>query len=286
MLNLITHEIKIRRGAIFGWGFGAAGFALMYLSLYPQFADQMSAFQDILDLPIYKALGVTSMSTFSGYASSTLINFLPIILGIYALITSTFTLAGEEDHGTLEILVTLRLARWQIVVAKGIAMIITIFLIILITEAGGLLSLYLVLQQVNIDVSTFQFVLVILNALPITYFFMMLGFFLGAFLPTRGSASMTATAILIISYLGNNLFNLVERLKEWRRFFPFYYYDSTAQVFQEGIHIGDVLVLLSGALLLWILAILCFNHRNLMTHAWFWQRPHPPKHQSSESQLI
>ncbi|HEY62410.1 MAG TPA: ABC transporter permease subunit [Anaerolineae bacterium] len=283
MLSLIIHEIRIRRGAILGWGFGTAGFALLYISIYPQFADQMSAFQNILDLPIYQALGVTSMSTFSGYASSTLLNFLPIILGIYALITSTFTLAGEEDRGTLEILVALPLARWQIVIAKSIALIITVLLIMLFTEVGGLLSLYLVLQQVNVDVSTFQFAIVIINALPITYFFMMLGLFLGAFLPTRGAASMMATAILIISYLGNNLFRLVESLQEWRRFFPFYYYDSTTRVFQEGIQIGDVLILLSGALLFWLLAIASFNRRNLMTHAWFWQRPYPSKHQSIES---
>ena len=130
MLRLLLQELRFRRNAIIGWGIGLSLLPAMYVSFYPQFADQLDDMQAILDLDIYKAMGM-SFGTFEDWMASTVINIVPIILAIYAIIDGTGTLAGEEDNGRLELIVALPISRWQIVAVKAIAHGIALFLITL-----------------------------------------------------------------------------------------------------------------------------------------------------------
>ena len=45
MLRLLLQELRFRRNAIIGWGHRALLFPVMYVGLYPSFADQMAAFK-------------------------------------------------------------------------------------------------------------------------------------------------------------------------------------------------------------------------------------------------
>lgn len=102
-------------------GIALCFFPVVYVGLYPSFADQMASFQSILDLPIYQAMGI-SMNSFESYMASTVTNLVPVILCIYAVMNGTGTLAGEEDDGLLELIVTLPIHRWQIVAVKAVAL--------------------------------------------------------------------------------------------------------------------------------------------------------------------
>jgi ABC-2 type transport system permease protein len=276
MFDLLWHELNIRRGAMLGWGIGIGFFSIVYVGIYPSLAEQMAAFQEILDLPFYQAFGMSDMTSFEGYVAGTLINFLPLIIGIYALMTGTQALAGEEDRGTLENLVVLPLARWQLVVAKAAAMILAALMILAIAALITLGVLGYVKSQVDVATSYADMAWAILSAWPITAFLMMISLFLSAFLPNRGAAGMVATVILVGSYLGNNLFDLLESLADYRWVFPFYYFDKSPGLFENGPQTSDLAVLFSAALVFLFLAVISFNHRNLMTGAWFWQRPRPP----------
>src|SRR5688500_6333806 len=108
MRSLFAYEVRSRRGALLGWGIGLALYSAMYTSLYPQMAEQMAG---LADLPIYRFLGI-SLLTFEGYLSSTVLMFLSVLLGIYAVTAGIHTLVGEEEEGTLELLVTTGLRRW------------------------------------------------------------------------------------------------------------------------------------------------------------------------------
>jgi len=117
MLRLFLQELRFRRNAIIGWGLGLCFFPIIYVGLYPSFADQMANFQEILDLAIYQAMGIT-MASFEGYMASTVTNLVPVILSIYAVINGTGTLAGEDDSGRLELFLSL-MAALPLVMAFG-----------------------------------------------------------------------------------------------------------------------------------------------------------------------
>ncbi|MGF1504947.1 MAG: ABC transporter permease subunit [Anaerolineae bacterium] len=271
MLYLFKHELFSRWSAVLGWGIGLGAFGVMYTSIFPQVADEVSL---LADLQIYAALGI-DLTSFEAFIASTTIQFVPILLGIYAIITSTATLAGEEDDGTLETLVAMPIARWQIVTAKAAAIAVALALTLLLAGLINAPVLAAVSQTVEVDVAPGQLIAVVLSGWPIVLAFTMIGLFLSALLPTRRAASLTLAVLFIASYFAENLSGMVSSLEAIKPFSLFTYFDSSADVFREGVRAGDAAVLLAVAVVFFGLALWAFHRRDLTVGAWPWQRPQP-----------
>jgi ABC-2 type transport system permease protein len=271
MLNLLIHELRVRRGAIIGWGLGLILFTLIYLPVYPSMQEQLQSF-DIENIAIYQAMGIGSMNTLEGYASSTIVQFIPILLGIYALISGTATLAGEEDSGTLELMVAMPLARWQIVTIKAIAMIIATLLIALMAALGAVGVFLAIEGQIETTMTAMDLFWAVMSGWPLALALMMISFFLGAYLPSRRIASVVATLVFIVSYFGNSVANLTEQLEPLRPIFLFSYLNVSPQIFTEGVNWGDIAALLAVSVVFFVLALLSFQRRNITVGAWPWQR--------------
>ncbi|MCB0027521.1 MAG: hypothetical protein KDE28_06420, partial [Anaerolineales bacterium] len=78
MLRLLWQELIFRRNSIIGWGLGLCFFPLVYVSIYPSFEAELANMQAILDLEIYKAMGIT-FATFEDWVASTIILFVPLV---------------------------------------------------------------------------------------------------------------------------------------------------------------------------------------------------------------
>ena len=271
MFNLLIHELRVRRGAIIGWGLGLILFTLIYLPVYPSMQEQLQSF-NIENIAIYQAMGISGMNTLEGYASSTIVQFIPILLSIYALINGTATLAGEEDNGTLELMVALPLARWQIMTVKAIAMVIATLIIALLAALGAVAVFMAIKGQVETTMTAMDLFWAVMSGWPLALALMMISFFLGAYLPSRRLASVAATLVFIASYFGNSVANLTEQLEPLRPIFLFSYLNVSPQVFTEGVNWGDVAALLGVAVVFFILALLSFQRRNITVGAWPWQR--------------
>ena len=271
MFRLLLQELRFRRNAIIGWGLGLCFFPIVYVGLYPSFADQMANFQEILDLAIYQAMGIT-MASFEGYMASTVTNLVPVILSIYAVINGTGTLAGEDDNGRLELIVALPIPRWQIVTVKAIALGIALFLILVIVSTGAALTFAVIESQIETDVTSVDVFLSLLSAWPLVIAFGMISLFLGVFSPSRRIAAMLATVVVLVSYLGSNLVGMVSSIESLENIFLFHFYDATAEAFENGQQPGDILILLGVGLLTYGLALLFFQRRDITVGAWPWQR--------------
>lgn len=264
MLNLLKHELRSRLGAIVGWGISLALFGLIYIAIYPELREQLFT---LGDTSFWKAMKF-EIGTFEGYIASVVVQLIPVYLGIYVIITSTDTLAGEEERGILELMLSFPLARWQIVAGKAIAISIASFVILVFAGLGSALTLQTVKSTVETIVTPESLFMIILSGWPITLVFIMLGLFLGAFLPDRRSAAAVLTFFFITSYLAENLTNYVPSLGSFKYLSLFYYFDSSAKVFTEGVNVGDVLLLFGLTAIFFGLAVLSFQRRNVTVEAW------------------
>ncbi len=271
MFRLFLHELRARRNGIIGWGIGLSLLPMMYVGLYPDFAEQMEGMQELLELPIYQAMGM-SMTTFEAYAASTTTNMIPVILSIYAVISGTGTLAGEEEDGRLELIVALPIPRWQIVTVKAAAMSIAIFLILAIASVGAAVTLVGIEGQVETAVSPLDFGLSLMAAWPLVIAIGMISLFLGAFASRRRIASIIAAVIIVVSYFGNNLAGMIESLEALQPFFLFHYFDATETGIIDGQAMGDVLLLTAVAVISFGLALFFFQRRDITVGAWPWTK--------------
>ncbi|MCL4869884.1 MAG: ABC transporter permease subunit [Anaerolineae bacterium] len=271
MVRLIWQELKFRRNAIIGWGLGLCFFPLVYISIYPSIAEEMAG---LADLELYKALGM-NLGTFGDWVGSILIVFMPLIAAIYGVINGTETLAGEEEDGRLEMLVTLPRPRWQIIKAKAIALTVSFILIFLVVAVVSWLVFLAIESQIETDLEGINLFMAVLSGLPLAFAVGMISMFLAAFCSTRRVAAMIAAAILISSYFGTNLANASPVLEPFAPLFLFNYLDASSQAVAEGQQVGDMVVLITIGLVAFILALVFFQRRDLTVGIWPWQRAKP-----------
>lgn len=268
MLRLLWQELKFRRGAILGWSLGLCFFPLVYIGIYPSVAEQMAG---LADLELYKALGM-SLGTFPDWVGSILIVFMPLVASIYAIINGTGTLAGEEEDGRLEMIVTLPLPRWQIVTAKAVALMISSMIMFLVVAVVSVLVFQSIESEIETDLAAMDLLNAVLSAYPLVFAVGMIGMFLAAFAPSRRIAGTISAIILVVSYFGSNLANSTTALEPFEPFFLFTYLEGTGKAVMEGQQTGNLLVLIAIGLVSFALALFFFERRNLTVGAWPWQR--------------
>lgn len=271
MFRLLRQELHFRRNGIIGWGLALCFFPVVYVGLYPSFAEQMVNFQEMMDLAIYQAMGI-SMGSFEDYMASTVTNLVPVILSIYAVVSGAGTLAGEEDDGRLEMVVASPFPRWQIIATKAIATGIALLVILSIVGLAAALTLASISSQITTEVLPLDVFASLLGAWPLTMGFAMISLFLGAFTPNRRIASAIATAVVLISYLGNNLTGMIESLENLKWIFLFHYFDASANALLNGQMGSDVVTLLLFSLAAFGLAAFFFQRRDITVGVWPWQK--------------
>ncbi len=276
MLNILWQELRARKWTILIWGLALSFFPIVYVGLYPSFAGQLADFQEILDLELYQALGITGMATFEDYMASTVNNLVPVILAIYAVLTGTAALAGEEEDGRLEMIVALPIPRWQIVTVKAVAIGLSLLGIMALAAGGAALTLASISSQVDTAATPWGVFTNLLSAWPLEMAFAMIALFLGAFCPTRRISLALAGLFVAASFLGNNLTGMVNSLESIQGLFLFHYYDATADAILNGQAWSDILILLAVALVAFGLAVFFFGRRDITVGQWPWQRGHVP----------
>jgi ABC-2 type transport system permease protein len=271
MLRLLLQELRFRRNAIIGWSIGLTFLPAIYVGIYPQFAEDLYQMESILELDIYQALGM-NFGTFEDWIASTVINIVPILLAIYAVIDGTGTLAGEEESGKLELVVALPIPRWQIVTVKAIALGVSLLLILLFVAATTTIVFLAIESDIETSLAWWDVVWSLLYTWPIVMAVGMISLFLGVFTPRRRIAALIGTVVVIVSYFGSNLSSQVSTLETIQPLFLYNYLDSTAGLFEIGPEISDILILLGIALVAFILALVFFHLRDITVGIRPWQR--------------
>ena len=271
LFRLLLQELRFRRNAIIGWAIGLSFLPAMYIGIYPQVAADLEGLQNIVDLQIYAAMGI-SFGSFEEWIASTIINIVPIIVAIYAVIDGTGTLAGEEEAGKLELMISLPIPRWQIVTVKAIAHAIALFLILLIVAIATTMVFFAIESEIETTLVWTDVLWGLLYTWPLVMAVGMISLFLGAFAPRRRVAAIISTVIVIVSYFGDNLSSQVSTLESLQPLFLFHYLNATADLFVTGPQASDIIILVGIALVAFILAVVFFQLRDITVGMWPWRR--------------
>ena len=270
MFNLFKHELISRWRVILLGGIGLALFASMYILIFPEIASEL---EGLAGIAIYRAMGI-DMGSFAGFIASVVIQIMPIVLGVYVIFIATGTLAGEEENGTLELVVAMPIPRWRIVAMKAAALLIVIFLMMVILGLGSALALGYISSttELVIDVDPSQLFVALLGAYPLMVAIFGVGLFLGAFMPSRRLALAVMFVLYLASYIANSIALMVQSMEWLRSVSLFSYVNSTSSVFTEGLNAGNMLFLLAVGLVFIGLAMWSFQGRNITVGQWPWQR--------------
>lgn len=221
--------------------------SLMMAFVFGSFGDEYAAL--VSDMPpAMSAIYGQNDGTPAGIAMSSMFSLLvPIVLLAYGIGLGASAAVGEEEAGTMPLLLANPLRRSSILLAKASVVVIGLVIITLMTWLGIELSA----TVVGMDLSNQRVLAASMQLLGLTLAFSGLALSLSAW---RGSSAVgvgVAASVVLGSYFITTLLPVIEELADAARLTPWYLY-SGAQALDQGV---DVLLLgiaaVVAVLLLW-----------------------------------
>jgi ABC-2 type transport system permease protein len=261
--SIFLKAIRDRRRSLLFWGISFVLIAVMVVSLYP-LIESFSAIQEYMELfpEEFLALFTGGMNDFTspeGYLHSELFFLVfPLLILVFAINFGSNAVAGEEEQGTLDLLLSNPIPRWRLVLEKFAAMVFSILLLTLLFWGALAISGYVV----DMGLSLSRLAAVCFSAALLGVTFNAVALAVGCARGRRGLSMSTAGALVGYSYLLNTMAPLIDWLEPFQILSPFYYYIG-ADPLTNGLNGTHVAVLVGLTTVFIIIALATFRKRDL-----------------------
>lgn len=265
MLASVTAKtLRDARRAMLWWSAGLVLLVVVMSASYPAVRDNEDMSDLIEQYPdalkeLFAFGGVMDYSTGAGFLGSELFSLMvPLLLIIATVAAGATAIAGEEEKGTLDLLLSYPLSRRRLVVEKLVALTAELAVLLVVLW----IALVVGSRLASMDVSAGNLAAATVGAGLIGLDFGFLALLIGAALGRRGVAVGGAAAAAVAAYLVNSLTPLLEVLEPAQRISPFYHY-STSDPLRQGLDPGSTAVLVAIALIAAALALPALDRRDL-----------------------
>ena len=231
MMTIFRYTLRRFRGQILGWGLALALLGLLLISMYDSFAAEQEQFEELLKIypsEITAFIGdVSSMATPEGWVSLEFFSYMPLILGIFAVLTGSGLLVSDEENGRLDLIMAHPVSRAALFLGRLLAFVAATVAILAICWLG----LVVPMTWSSMDIGWGRMWLPLLSLLAELLLFGTLSLLLSMVLPSRRLAATTAGLLLVASFFITGLAKINEDLEPVARLSPLNYYQA-----QDAFH--------------------------------------------------
>jgi ABC-2 type transport system permease protein len=249
------------RGGLVGWMVALVLVTVVYGAFYPSintevFAQAMDAFPE----GIMAAFGWNDLTSPAGYLGSAVFGLLvPILLLVYATGAGSRAVAGDEESGTLDLLLAHPVSRDRVVLervaALAVVMALTSTVVLLTVLALRVPAQLTALPVGHVAAASFQLALFGL-------FFGCLALAVGAVTGRRALAVSVTAVVAVVGYFANTVAAQLDATAWLRTLSPFYWYMG-GEPLRHGLQVGDSVVLLLASAVLVVLAVVGLRRRDV-----------------------
>lgn len=263
MLNsLLGKTLRDQRGALLGWGIGLALLALYLAWIYP-FVNRAAEMMKVLETlpPVLKNLiGKNEfMATPEGFFNLQPYSILlPLLFVVFAVSRGSDAIAGEEERGTLDLLLANPLPRWRLVADKSLAH----GAALLALSTWFWLALLAATRLFGIVLDAGRLAAVTCGCWLLGMVFYALALACGGWQGSKKFSIGVSGGVAVVTFLINAYAPMVGRLRPWRIVSPFYYYNGNS-VLSNGVVAAHVLALAGLMAVLFAVALAAFARRDL-----------------------
>lgn len=261
--NAFLKTLRDQRASGLFWAAGLIAISAYVMFLYPIIVENAGLNEFIKDLPEQMTAlvgGPLDYSTAIGFLSAQLYSVVaPLIMIVYAVVQGTGAIAGEEQRGTLTLLLANPLPRRRIVLHKAAALTVGVVAGTSLLWAG--LLGWAQIAGVDVDLGGLTNGSIMLGLLAL--FFGATGLAVGAATGRPGVSGGITGAFAVGTYLLNAFIPFVGWLRPARFVTPFYYYQGNDPML-NGLSAAHALALAAGAVVLTGIAVWAFDRRDLL----------------------
>jgi len=249
--------------ALVGWVVGLVLYGATMLAMYPTVRGNKD-FAKLLD-SYPKALktlfAITDYTSGPGYLRAEVFSLLgPLLLIIFAVLWGGDLTAGEEERGTIDLLLANPISRRRVVIEKWLAMVAGVA--VATTSLG--LTLGLGAPLVHLSVTWAELGAAVVATVLLAILFGTVALAVGAGTGRRGVARGSAAALAVTAYLLSSLSELVTWLRHARPASPWYHAIGVDPL-RNGFLVAHLAVLVAVALVFLVAAVVLFERRDLAT---------------------
>src|SRR2546429_481403 len=259
--NIYLKTLRDYRIAILGWGIGIGLLIYVVLASFPSLVTTPQARASLVSLgPSFAWIAEPiKIDTAGGYATFKY-GFTVLVMALWPLLASSRMLRGEEERGSMDVLLSMPRGRGRVALEKLAAIWTALLgmglLIGLLTYAGGM--------RVNADFSLGDALLSGLNLALICGIFGSLALLISQFTQERGTAAGLTGGLLLIFIVLDMVHRVIPNTEWISRLSPIYYYNLNKPLVPGyGINAGALLVLLALSMILSGVAIWLFVRRDI-----------------------
>ena len=263
--NVALKTLRDRRRSLIWWVVGIFGYLLGIGAFYPIVSENQNQFEAVLDAypeELLAIMGVAERENLFdpvGFIQAEALGWIvPLVFAIYGAVQGARAVAGEEEDGTIDLVMATPLTRSGLVSQKLLALVLAE----MVLGAALFFSIALDTLLFDLDIPMGNIAAAALMAVLLGVFFGSLALAVGAATGLRALSTGVVSFVAAGSYLLNSLGTLVEGMKALQPVSPFYYYDSSNPL-RNGLDLQHALVLAGLAVLLLGVALLAVRSRDL-----------------------
>ena len=264
MLNsVLLKTLRDQRRTFLWWSAGLSAVNALIIILYPSVEDvpELDAIMESMPEALARLFmgDVVNLTSPEGYLNSQLfILVLPLLFLVFTIGRGSGAIAGEEERGTLDLLLSLPVRRSQVVLEKFAAMVaatLALGIVSWLSMAAAALAVDMEIDFVRLGEATLSCTL-----LGLAFGAMALA--LGCAKGSRGLCLGVTSALAIAAYFLNALAPIAESLEPAQKLSPFYLYIG-ADPLTSGLNFVHAGVLTGLTTAFLAIGVVLFGRRDL-----------------------
>lgn len=218
--SILLHDLRDGRRSMAGWSVGIVATVGIMGAFWPSMRD-MADFAQFLDAypeEMRELFNIDAMASGSGFLNVELFSImLPIIFIVFGITRGARLIGGEEEAGTLEILASVGVPRWRILVEKLAVLVIGVGVLWAVTAVSTVAASAMFDMGVPAGEALASSLAMALLGLE----FGSIAFSASALTGARGRSAGVASVLAVGAYLFYIAGAFVDWLESWRILSPF-----------------------------------------------------------------
>ena len=226
MFAEFKNTLKKMRGTIIGWSIGLLLYDMLMSSFYSSIQDLGDEMLQMLEsYPKEMIAFFPSIDKFTspiGYIDTYFSSMMSLIVGIFAVSACAKLIVGDEEKGTLDLVISHPISRTGLFWGRVLAFFAATVIILLAAWLGWLIPA----GNAGFELTAFDFLLPMLPLFSVLMLFGSLALLLSMLMPAARLASSLGAALLVGNYLLIGMSGLNEDLKPIFEVTPLYFYQG------------------------------------------------------------
>lgn len=255
---VLARTLNRSRITLMWWTIGVALYTVINVAIYPSMKDSILLQTSSYPESLIEAFGLNNLDQLGPYLYAQVFLMLPLVLSFFPISQFAGALAGAEQRGGLDVLLTQPMKRRTLVIATWVAGAIGVALLLLVTAVLTWLTVLLVGESLSFG----DALLAGWSVYPVTMALGSMGLLFSAIMRSNGAVLGISIGITFLFYLIDVVGKIVTDLDGIRYISPFRYFND---VFTYHVPWWHYALLLGVSLILVIAAVKVFERKDIYT---------------------